>query len=137
MTKRILFFARVPRGCDVALRATWQRHAGPRGAYAALYIFFIIIIITIYSIKFFSLPYIGRGFRTLLIVGSYKPDDLLYSFPCGTNPHESYLMQVTWRKERRRIGRGAERGASIVCAQGSSDHIIGTCFKRDVITAMI
>ena len=24
-----------PRGCDVALRATWQRHAGPRGAYAA------------------------------------------------------------------------------------------------------
>ena len=20
-----------PRGCDVALRATWQRHAGPRG----------------------------------------------------------------------------------------------------------
>ena len=38
--KRILFFARVPRGCDVALRATWQRHAGPRGAYAALYIFY-------------------------------------------------------------------------------------------------
>ena len=33
--KRGLDFARVPRGCDVALRATWQRHAGPRGAYAA------------------------------------------------------------------------------------------------------
>ena len=28
-------FARDPRGYDVALRATWQRHAGPRGAYAA------------------------------------------------------------------------------------------------------
>ena len=33
--KRGLDFAGVPRGCDVALRATWQRHAGPRGAYAA------------------------------------------------------------------------------------------------------
>ena len=22
-------------GCDVARKATWQRHAGPRGAYAA------------------------------------------------------------------------------------------------------
>ena len=22
------------RGCDVTLRATWQRHVGPRGAYA-------------------------------------------------------------------------------------------------------
>ena len=40
MTKRILFFVRVPRGCDVALRATWQRHADPRGAYAALHIFY-------------------------------------------------------------------------------------------------
>ena len=28
-------FARDPLGCEVALRATWQRHAGPCGAYAA------------------------------------------------------------------------------------------------------
>ena len=27
-------FARDPRGCDVARKATWQRHAGPGGAYA-------------------------------------------------------------------------------------------------------
>ena len=74
--------------------ATW--HLGPRGsatqAHAAptrRYIYFIIII-TIYSIKFFSLPYIGRGFRTLLIVRSYEPNDLLYSFTCGTNPHVTY-----------------------------------------------
>ena len=25
-----------PRGCDVARKATWQRHAGPRGAYAVM-----------------------------------------------------------------------------------------------------
>ena len=28
--KRGLIFARVPRGCDVARKATWQSHAGPR-----------------------------------------------------------------------------------------------------------
>ena len=31
-----------PRGCDVALWATWQRHAGPRGV-SIYYIYFIII----------------------------------------------------------------------------------------------
>ena len=30
-------FTRDPRGCDVALRAMWQRHVGPRGAYAAMW----------------------------------------------------------------------------------------------------
>ena len=28
--KRGLIFVQVPRGCDVALKATWQSHAGPR-----------------------------------------------------------------------------------------------------------
>ena len=42
--KMVYIFARDPRGCDVALRATWQRHAGPRGAYAALHILIIIVI---------------------------------------------------------------------------------------------
>ena len=27
----------------------------------------------------------------LKIVGSYKPDDLFFIFPCGTNPHFTYL----------------------------------------------
>ena len=56
MTKRFSFFARVPRGCDVALRATWQRHVGPRGAYAGCIIIFIIhIAYTLYK-WVFSLP---------------------------------------------------------------------------------
>ena len=25
-----MIFARVPRGCDMARKATWQSHAGPR-----------------------------------------------------------------------------------------------------------
>ena len=31
--KKDLYFARDPHGCDVACKATWQRHAGPCGAY--------------------------------------------------------------------------------------------------------
>ena len=54
ITKMFLFFARVPRGCDVALRATWQRHAGPRGAYAA-HIHYIHILHMLYK-EVFSLP---------------------------------------------------------------------------------
>ena len=33
--QKAVYFRTGPRGCDVALRPTWQRHAGPRGAYAA------------------------------------------------------------------------------------------------------
>ena len=33
--KKYLFCARGPRGCDVARKATWQRHADPRSAYVA------------------------------------------------------------------------------------------------------
>ena len=40
--KRGFFFTRVPRGCDVALGVTWQRHTGPHDAYAAYtYTYFI------------------------------------------------------------------------------------------------
>ena len=33
--KKKIFCARDPRGCDVARKATWQRHADPRSAYVA------------------------------------------------------------------------------------------------------
>ena len=58
-----------PRGCDVALWATWQRHVGPRGLY---YIYHLFIL---YIKEVFVLPYMGKVI-TLQIVGSYKPDDL-------------------------------------------------------------
>ena len=34
--KKQFNFRAGPRGCDVALRATWQCHVSPRGAYAAM-----------------------------------------------------------------------------------------------------
>ena len=33
--KKLKKGARDPRGCDVARKATWQRHADPRSAYVA------------------------------------------------------------------------------------------------------
>ena len=36
----MVYFRAGPRGCDVALTATWQRHAGPRGVYMYLYILY-------------------------------------------------------------------------------------------------
>ena len=42
-----LILARAPHGCDVARKATWQRHANPRNAYVAHcihYIFYVYYI---------------------------------------------------------------------------------------------
>ena len=50
LTKMCLLFARAPRGCDVALRATWQRHTGSRGAYAT-HIHYIHIVYILYIIR--------------------------------------------------------------------------------------
>ena len=50
MQKKGFIFRAGPRGCNVALRAMWQHHASPRGAYAAgdvcyLHIYFIYYIV--------------------------------------------------------------------------------------------
>ena len=42
--KNGFIFARDPRGCDVARKATWQCHTGPRGAYAVRHDVCIIYI---------------------------------------------------------------------------------------------
>ena len=89
MTKSILVFARVPRGCDVALRATWQRQAGPRGAYAAyiyIYIFYIF-----YIVRVFSLPYIERVFKPSNLSGLINPTGFTNLFRVGLKSHTVYL----------------------------------------------
>ena len=50
-------FAQDPRGCDVARKATWQRHAGPRGAYGARCDVYIIYILLLRVIVHISIPY--------------------------------------------------------------------------------
>ena len=54
INKKLKKGARDPRGCDVARKATWQRHADPRSAYVAR--IYYIILLLLYIIKgFFSL----------------------------------------------------------------------------------
>ena len=50
-------FARDPHGCDVARKATWQHHAGPRGAYAARCDVYIIYTLLLRVIVHISIPY--------------------------------------------------------------------------------
>ena len=57
--KKCLNFARAPRGCDVARKATWQRHADPRSAYMAHDIYFIYIIVNVKGLQ----PFVyGKGY---------------------------------------------------------------------------
>ena len=63
----------------MARKATWQRHADQRSAYVARYIYIIILL---YIIEVFVLPYMGRVIR-LVTVGSYKPDGFRHHFCVG------------------------------------------------------
>ena len=61
-SKKRINSAWVPRGCDMALRATWQRHAGPRDAYAAY-----TYIYNLYSLyNGYSAFRISEGYSNLL-----------------------------------------------------------------------
>ena len=70
---------RVPRGCDVAHKATWQSHAGPRerlrGEEVTRRLYLYLHIYFHYST--YSLPLISRDLLTLLTTAPYKPVDLL------------------------------------------------------------
>ena len=68
-------------------KATWQRHADPRSAYVARYIHISIYLFIVYKRGF--QPFLnGRGIRTTISVGRYKPDGFHLPFPCETKvPH--------------------------------------------------
>ena len=90
MQKRV----RVPRGCDVARKATWQSHADPRSTYVARIIYFIYIT---YSIRGFQPPVYREGIRPLIPSGFINPTDRTNFFRVGLSPTHFLLMQVTWR----------------------------------------
>ena len=104
---------RVPRGCDVARKATWQSHAGPRGAYTAQYLYLSYIVYNIYR----SPDYRETNLLTLLIATLYIPDSFCLFLPCGTmfhtfsfncRPRGSTLgvgSAAPWKSVRRSCGR--------------------------------
>ena len=87
-----LFFARVPRGCDVALRATWQRHAGSRGAYAVC---IFILLHNLYS-KGFQPSVYRKGIHLTNPSGLINPTGFTNIFRVGLSPTQFLNMQVTW-----------------------------------------
>ena len=58
MSKKRVQSARDPRGCDVARKATWQRHADPRSAYVARYTY--IYLFNLYN-KVLQPSLYGKG----------------------------------------------------------------------------
>ena len=93
--------ARGPRGCDVARKATWQRHVDPRCAPTwREYILYYIILIYIKGV--FVLPYMGRVIP-LETVGLFKPDGFSNIFRVGlTHTYLPFRWRGTTRSERSR-----------------------------------
>ena len=61
--KRGFIFARDPRGCDVACKAMWQSHAGPRERLRGAEVtcgYYLYLIVIYRVIVHISLPIIGR-----------------------------------------------------------------------------
>ena len=114
-----------PRGSDTRTRAapTWR------------VIYFILFIYYIYK-EVISLRY-REGLLTLLIFGTYIPDNIAFLFPCGTKSHALLTMQAMWRDEKRRIEGAMNRRASIACATGHRRSINARAFIQSVITVVM
>ena len=86
MTKSVLFFARVPRGCDVALWATWQHHAGPRGVHI-----FIFILHILYS-RGIQPSVDWKGIQPISSSGLINPTCFFNLFRVGLKSHRVLLI---------------------------------------------
>ena len=91
MTKSILFFARVPRRCDVALGATWQRHAGPRDAYATCVYIYIVYLFHIVSIMGIQPSVDRKAIQPIISSGLINPTYFTNLFRVGLKSHTVYL----------------------------------------------
>ena len=131
--KKGFIFARDPRGCNVARKATWQRHAGPHGAYAAqcdvhIYIYRNYMGYSTYKHSVFRIT------QTFLIFTHYIPDAFSKFLPCETKFHIVFKMQGTWLNKTHRI-EGASikmRGSCGLAVHRSS--IKHMCFKGVIRT---
>ena len=94
-----------PRGCDVALKGTLQRHAGPRGAYAALCDRGIIHIYRKYFVYRTYKPSDFRNYAIPLIPSHLINPYVFFNFlRVGLSSTRNSKSQDTWRRERRQIG---------------------------------
>ena len=92
------------------LTATWQRHAGPRGTYAA-YIF--INILHIIYCRGFWLSVDQKGIQTIRSSDLINPTVLLNFFRVGLSSTQLSSFQATWLTEEHRSGGALKIHASI------------------------
>ena len=124
--------ARVPRGCDVARKATWQSHADPRSAPTWRYIYIIILS---YIIEVFVLPYMGRVIP-VVTVGSYKPDGFEITLRVGLI--HKFFLNFRRRGTHRSVGStGARRSHALIAWARSTDQDQHACAIKGVITAIL
>ena len=104
----------------MALRATWQRHAGPRGAYAAYTYISLFNIVYIMCIQ----PFVYRkGFQPINPSGLINPMGFTNFFRVGLSPTQLSSFQATWLTEERPSGRAQKIRASIAWTW-TTDHLI-------------
>ena len=77
INKKLKIWARGPRGCDVARKATWQRHVDPRSAPTWREYILYIIIIT-YSKRGLQPRLEGEGINPLICRVLYTRHALLF-----------------------------------------------------------
>ena len=131
-----MFFARDPYGCDVARKATWQSHAGPRSAYAARCDMYIIYILLLRVIVHISIPYFELANPSYLshLINQF----IFFNFlSVGLSSTRKFKLQVTWPKEEPWIKRQNDQSVWIAWTRGPPESIKRTCFKEGVTTASI
>ena len=104
MIKKGTTFAWDPRGCDVARKATRQRHAGPHSAYKEYTYTYILHITYSKGIQ----PSIYRKPIQHTNPSGVKADVFHSIFPCGTKSHTDIFISSDVADggalDRRRIG---------------------------------
>ena len=95
----------------MARKATWQRHAGPRGIciYLSMLYSIYIYIYILYIYNGYSQPCaVRKGIRPFNPSGLINPTDSTNFFRVGLKSHIVFHFQVTWLTEDRWIRRNAE-----------------------------
>ena len=124
MQKRVYYFARVH------VDATW--HSGPRGSVMRAHAaptrqgdvcYYLHIYFTYYIVHNVQPSVYRKGIQPCKSVFLFNQIVSFNFLRVGLKSHTVFKMQVTWTYTRRRIGRGAEDGASIACACDPSEMI--------------
>ena len=136
MQKRVYFFT------WVHVDATW--HSGPRGSATRAHAvptrqgdvcYYLHIYFTYYIVHNVQPSIYRKGIQPSESAFLLNPIVSFNFLPVGLKSLTIFKMQVTWTYAGRRIGRGAEDGASIACARGPSEIISTRASINRIITA--